>query len=122
VAWNGFKIIPDLADLGESLGMVKSVSASDTGNKNSVPPSDGAAGVPQIPIQPAFVRLPRPGQREPFSGLCRSQLFQLIKTGRVKSHSLKMPGATRGVRLIDTASLVSAIQSFSDGHQAETKR
>ena len=75
------------------------------------------AGATQSNISPAFVRLPRPGQRESFSGLCRSQLFSLIKSGRVKSHSLKMPGATRGVRLIDCASLRAAIESFGDGQQ-----
>jgi len=75
------------------------------------------AGPPTSNIIPAFVRLPRPGQREPYSGLCRSQLFQLIKSGRVKSHSLKMPGTTRGVRLIDAISLRAAIESFGDGQQ-----
>jgi hypothetical protein len=76
---------------------------------------EGAGATPTI--IPAFVRIPRPGRREPFSGLCRSQLFSLIKSGRVKSHSLKMPGATRGVRLIDCASLRAAIESFGDGQQ-----
>jgi len=85
----------------------------------SAPPSNPAASVLQTTIAPAFTRFPRPGQREPFSGLCRSQLFALIKTGKVKSHSLKMPGATRGVRLIDCASLRAAIESFGDGQEKE---
>ena len=68
-------------------------------------------------ITPAFTRFPRPGEREPFSGLCRTQLFALIKSGKVKSHSLKMPGATRGVRVIDCLSLRTAIESFGDGLQ-----
>jgi hypothetical protein len=75
------------------------------------------AGATQSNITPAFVRLPRAGQREPFSGLTRTQLFSFIKSGRVKSHSLKMPGATRGVRLIDAISLRAAIQSFDDNQQ-----
>ena len=68
------------------------------------------AGLPNSNITPAFVRLPRAGHREPYSGLSRTQLFALIKTGRVKSHSLKTPGATRGVRLIDAQSLRTAIE------------
>jgi hypothetical protein len=96
-------------------GMVKQIHAPDTGDKKVVPPSNAAASASQI--SPAFTRFPRPGQREPFSGLCRSQLFSLIKSGRVKSHSLKMPGATRGVRLIDCASLRAAIESFGNGQQ-----
>jgi len=75
------------------------------------------AGLPTSNITPAFTRFPRPGQREPFSGLCRSQLFALIKSGKVKSHSLKMPGATRGVRLIDCESLRAAIESFGSDQQ-----
>jgi hypothetical protein len=73
-------------------------------------------------ITPAFIRLPRAGQREPFSGLTRTQLFTFIKTGRVKSHSLKMPGCKRGVRLIDAISLRAAIQSFDNGQQTETSK
>jgi len=94
--------------------MVKQVHTPDDGKK-VVLPSNTAASVSQI--SPAFTRFPRSGQREPFSGLCRSQLFALIKSGRVKSHSLKMPGCTRGVRLIDCASLRAAIESFGDGQQ-----
>jgi hypothetical protein len=90
--------------------MVIKVHAPDTGTKN-VPPSNAAASASQI--SPAFVRLPRPGQREPFSGLTRSTLFNLIKTGRVKSHSLKMPGCKRGVRLVDAISLRAAIETSS---------
>ena len=96
--------------------MKKDFHVPDDGKK-VVPPSDTAASASQI--SPAFTRFPRPGQREPFSGLCRSQLFALIKSGLVKSHSLKMPGATRGVRLIDCASLRAAIESFGDGQHAE---
>lgn len=82
----------------------------------TAPPNSTAASV--LPnITPAFTRYPRPGFRDPFSGLCRSQLFALVKEGRVKSYSLKMPGATRGVRLIDCASLRAAIQSFGDDQQ-----
>jgi hypothetical protein len=95
--------------------MKHNFNAPDSGSKNVVPPSDAA--VSALQISPAFTRFPRPGQREPFSGLCRSQLFSLIKSGRVKSHSLKMPGCSRGARLIDCASLRAAIESFSDGQQ-----
>jgi hypothetical protein len=63
-------------------------------------------------VSPAFVRIPRAGQVDPFSGLRRTQFFELIKSGKVKSHLLKNhPGAKRGVRLIDAVSLVEAIKS-----------
>ena len=98
--------------------MKKNFHAPDDGDKKVVLPSNAAASALQI--SPAFTRFPRPGQREPFSGLCRSQLFALIRSGRVKSHSLKMPGCSRGVRLIDCASLRAAIESFGDGQQEGT--
>jgi len=107
--------VSSLLDFLDSVAVNKPAIALDTSDKKVVPPSNAAASALQI--SPAFTRFPRPGQREPFSGLCRSQLFALIKSGRVKSHSLKTPGATRGVRLIDCASLRAAIESFGDGQQ-----
>ena len=76
----------------------------------------------QVPVRqnnvpPFTTRFPRPGEREPHSGLCRSQLFALIKSGQLKSYSLKMPGTSRGVRLIDCASLRAYIESFASGQQ-----
>ena len=95
--------------------MVQPINAKDTGNKKVVPPSNAAASALQIS---AFAtRIPRPGVRDPFSGFCRSQMFAAIKSGCVKSYSIKHPGATRGVRLIDCASLRAYIESFSDGKQ-----
>lgn len=88
-----------------------------TKSSQSALPSNTAASVLPTTIAPAFVRLPRAGQREPFSGLTRSALFTLIKSGRVKSHSLKQPGCKRGVRLIDAISLRAVIESFGDGQQ-----
>lgn len=98
--------------------MKTNFNAPDTSDKKVVLPSNAAASASQI--SPAFTRFPRAGQREPFSGLCRSQLFALIKSGRVKSYSLKMPGCSRGVRLIDCASLRAVIQSFGDDQHEET--
>ena len=82
-----------------------------------------AAGAPQTPIQPAlkrrdflatvqpaYLRLPRPGERDPLCGLTRTHLFGLIKAGKVRSVALKQEGCRRGVRLIDAASLVAAIE------------
>ena len=72
--------------------------------------SGGAAGAVQTPIQPAFIRPPRAGQRDPLCGLSRTQLHGLIKSGRVRSVALKQPGCKRGVRLINAASLIAAIE------------
>jgi hypothetical protein len=94
------------------VGIMNADTQKESSGQQQAPPSNVAASASQMPIQPAFTRFPHPGQREPFSGLCRSQLFSLIKSGKVRSYSLKSPGATRGVRLIDCASLRAAIESF----------
>jgi len=64
-------------------------------------------------LQPRFVRLPKPGTLCPFTGLSRTQMYLLCKSGKVKSYSLKRRGACRGVRLIDYQSLVAAIEEFA---------
>jgi hypothetical protein len=96
--------------------MKKNFVVPDDGKK-VVLPSDAAVSPSQM--SPTFVRLPRPGQRELFSGLTRSTLFNLIKTGRVKSHSLKMPGCSRGIRLIDFKSLCEAISGTGQQEAAK---
>jgi hypothetical protein len=96
--------------------MKTNFSAPDDGDKIVVPPSNVAASASQI--SPAFTRFPRPGFRDPFSGFCRSQMFEAVKSGRVKSYSIKKPGTSRGVRVIDCDSLRAYIESFGGG---ETK-
>ncbi len=63
---------------------------------------------------PKFIRLPRTGTREPFTGLSRSTLNRLILpiAGNgykppVKSICLRKQGATRGTRLILLDSLLA---------------
>jgi len=64
-----------------------------------------------------WARVPRTG--ESLEGLYRSQLFHLIKTGEVKSASIKTPGASRiGIRLIHVPSLRAWIASHvTEGSQ-----
>jgi hypothetical protein len=63
---------------------------------------------------PEFVRLPRSGEREKFSGLSRSACNALVLGVRppVKSVVLKKRGASRGVRLIELRSLISHLRSL----------
>jgi hypothetical protein len=79
--------------------------------KLSIDSAGTKAGAPVTPIIPAYIRLPRSGQRDPYTGLSRTALFGLLKLGRVKSISLRQPGCRRGVRLIDVPSLIAAINS-----------
>jgi hypothetical protein len=92
--------------------------APDSGQR-AVPPSDAAVSASCPQLQPAFLRLPRSGSLCWFSGLSRSQLWLLVKSGCIKSHSLKRAGTRRGVRLIEAASLVSYLQRCPPAEQTE---
>lgn len=57
---------------------------------------------------PEFIRLPKPGERCPLTGLTRGSLNDLILGSNppVKSLVLKQDGASRGIRLIHRQSLI----------------
>jgi hypothetical protein len=72
-------------------------------------------------VVPEFIRLPKAGSREPFTGLSRSKLNQLILPNPengfkppVRSVVLRKRGAIRGVRLIFLDSLVAYIREQAD--------
>ena len=58
------------------------------------------ATVQPVLARPEWVRLPRVNEKETFSSLGRSKLWEIIKTGKVRSIVLRKPGALRGARLI----------------------
>ena len=75
------------------------------------------------PIEPEFLRLPKPGQLCPYTGMARSALNELIlPTERngfkppVRSFCLRQKGARTGIRLIDYASLRTYILAHEDNH------
>ena len=64
------------------------------------------------PVEPEFIRLPKPGTSCLFSGLSRSSLNEIILPGPhnsfkppVRSIPLRKRGAQRGIRLIVWSSL-----------------
>ena len=62
------------------------------------------------PAAAEWARLPRVGQT--VEGIFRSELFALVKSGKVKSAAIKTPGAARaGMRLIHIPSLRAWIAS-----------
>ena len=62
-----------------------------------------------IPARPEWIRLPRTGEQCQWTGLSRSTLWQILKTGRVKTVVLRRPGTLRGARLILLDSLLCYI-------------
>jgi hypothetical protein len=75
--------------------------------------SGGTAELPQ------WIRLPAPGACEPRTGLKRAVLTRLAVTGKVKSISLKEPGAKRGCRLINLPSLLEYLSAVELEQGAE---
>ena len=90
-------------------------------NKSDVPSKDAAVSqqtasptndIAIDPDEPFYIRLPKPGERCPRTGMSRSKLNELILPSDRNSHkppvqslSLKSPGQTRGTRLIVWPSL-----------------
>jgi hypothetical protein len=70
------------------------------------------SAVQTIEARPCYVRLPRTGEKETFTGLGRSKLWSILQTGRVKSICLRKPGALRGARLINLDSLLAYLASM----------
>jgi hypothetical protein len=58
-------------------------------------------------ITDVWIRLPHPKGRCSFTGLSRSGLNELVQNskGKIRSVSLRKPGATKGVRLIHLPTL-----------------
>ena len=79
-----------------------------------------------VPITPETIRLPRAGERCPYSGLSRSALNALVLPTAangyrppVRSSVLRQRGATTGIRLIFYQSLIDYIHSHEDIGQGE---
>jgi len=75
------------------------------------------------PQWPEFLRLPAPGERCPVTGLSRGALNALIlgTNPPVRSACLRRKGATRGIRLIEAASLLQYIRANIEGHTTSPK-
>ena len=79
-----------------------------------------AARLGSNPAAQAWARIPRVGPT--LEGFSRSQLFALIRDGKVKSAAIKQPGQIRpGMRLVHLPSLRAYIASYVDGAGAGTE-
>jgi hypothetical protein len=76
-----------------------------------------------VGFMPAFIRLPKPKERDPVCGLSRSQLRKVVQELGVRTISLKVSRSkrvakklkggdpVRGSRLIDVADLIAKIRA-----------
>ena len=68
--------------------------------------------------QAEFIRLPAPRTRCCLTGLSRTSLNELVESGAVRSVTLRKPGARRGIKLINRASLLDYLHGLE---QEQTK-
>lgn len=62
------------------------------------------------PILPAWTRFPRPGEREPLTGLSRATLYRWRDAGLIVVKNVRRTGQIRGVALISVPSLLACIE------------
>lgn len=70
-----------------------------------------------------FLRLPLPGSRCPLTGLSRTSLLELGDSNLIRLKRIRKPGATRGIVLIEKASLLEYLHSLdANGEQTDQKK
>lgn len=69
-------------------------------------------------VLPEWIRIPAPGKAEPLTGLRRNVLYDLVNARVVRSVAIRKPGAIRGVRLIETRSLLAYLDRLADEQTA----
>jgi hypothetical protein len=77
---------------------------------------DGHAGT--INLEPRWLKV---DAAVIYSGISRAVLYRILAEGKIRSSSLRSPGALRGIRLIDRASLDAYIESCAT-KSAEQKK
>ena len=75
-----------------------------------VPAANGANATP-----PEFIRLPKPKERCPLTGLSRTTINELIESGAVRATKLRKKGSQRGITLIHRESLIQFLNSMATG-------
>ncbi len=116
-------LFSDSANTGKRKSVAPSAAAAgvalvDAAQFTSVPPAQAVAANDARPIVPEFIRLPKPGDLCPWTGLSRSKMNELIlpcpandRKPPVKSISLRKKGSARGCRLVVYDSLISYLKT-----------
>ena len=68
-------------------------------------------------MQPAWIRAPKKGEREPNTGLTLYWLEQMAKEGRIKS--LKLGNGRGGAVLYSMASILTALDKMAEEQNGE---
>jgi hypothetical protein len=94
----------------------------ETGQQSSIATTAApsiAAPVTPGGIEPEFTPMPSPSQVEPYSGLRRGMLYELWREKKIETVSLRMPGKTRGRRLIVLSTLKKFLRDLNAEQNAK---
>ncbi len=80
--------------------------------------TDGLAEIPpsHYTVSSRWIRFSQALEWYPFK---RAKLYELIRSGQVKSFVLAKPGASRGLRLVDRESMDEFLQKAAEQAQGE---
>jgi hypothetical protein len=68
-------------------------------------------------FRPETYRLPGPGERDPYFGLCRSSYYELEQAKQIKLIRLRKPGLKRGITLIPFAGMRDLVSRRDENPQ-----
>ena len=66
-----------------------------------------------------WIRLPKPGEVCPHTGLKRGAMLNLIKARAIKAVSLRQPGRKRGNRMVWLPSVLEYFETLCERQNAE---
>jgi hypothetical protein len=89
--------------------------STNTGGRFTTDPISAPPPYAPGPMAPEFIRLPKPGTLCNHTGLSRSKMWEILQTGKVKTVSLRRPGAVKGARLVHLVSLLKYLHSKAEG-------
>jgi hypothetical protein len=72
------------------------------------------------PLDAEWIRLPRPKNLCPITGLSRSALWATVQQLGIKTVALRKPGALKGARLIHRADLLAKLDALATAEPATT--
>lgn len=89
-------------------------------HQNIQPQSDSATpNDTKLQIEPEWLKIPEAVR---FSRICRSKIYTLIRSGKIRSVSLREEGETKGTRLVSVHSLRRFLESRASGGEEFLKK
>lgn len=76
-------------------------------------PEESVSNSSQYRIIPEYIRFPKPRESEPYTGLKRSQLYEMASSRVIQTVTLRRRGRVRGTRLIIASTLLDYLHKLA---------